>query len=108
MAIEFKGLKKYMCVTRQAPRGRPAIQLCSPRKGDQSSLSLQYTSIYPCFLFIYKNEWGERRFFCSWWVYKVANMSRARVWKLQWNQSRTAQTWAIDSTNNAFLPNGFP
>lgn len=24
MAIEFKALKKYMCVTRQAPRGRPA------------------------------------------------------------------------------------
>lgn len=41
-------------------------------------------------------------------MYKVANMSRARVWKLQWNQSRTAQTHPIDSTDNALLPNGFP
>lgn len=102
MAIEFKALKKYMCVTRQAPRGRPAIQLYSPRKGDQISLSCKYTSIYPSILGRQQLARGKGVVF-SWWVYKVANMSRARVWKLQWNQSRTAQTCPIDSTNNAFL-----
>ena len=56
MAIEFKALKKYMCVTRQAPRGRPAIQLYSPRKGDQICLSLEYTTVYPALLPIHKKQ----------------------------------------------------
>lgn len=56
MAIEFKALKKYMCVTRQAPRGRPAIQLYSPRKGDQTSLNPEYTTVYPSLLFKHKKQ----------------------------------------------------
>lgn len=46
-AIDFKALKKYMCVTRQAPRGRRAVQLCSPRKARQNKTAPENIQVTP-------------------------------------------------------------